>query len=217
MIGRLIGCRIGAGFNYPLSLWQRCLTFFGLFFSTIWIFFLDPDLRKFQKPRHEAGLKGPLPVFGGFPGKTLCMSSDPQLEYPCIVPPRVVSCGPILLPNKSLVEVDPELLTWLEKGPVIMIVLGSNLMMTQSEAESFKTCLRTVLGIRKDLKLLWKIQKLGEVSISPADLLKGGEKAEDRVRIVNWLEADPVAILETGHVAISVNHGGSNCYHEAQK
>jgi hypothetical protein len=30
-----------------------------------------------------------------------------------------------------------------------------------------------------------------------------------------WLAVDPVSLLETGDVVVSVHHGGSNCYHEA--
>lgn len=45
--------------------------------------------------------------------------------------------------------------------------------------------------------------------------LLAAELASDQVRIVNWLKADPVSILESGHIVCSVHHGDSNTYREA--
>lgn len=41
------------------------------------------------------------------------------------------------------------------------------------------------------------------------------ERVIGRFRLENWLNADPAALLEIGHIILSVHHGGSNCYHEA--
>jgi hypothetical protein len=34
------------------------------------------------------------------------------------------------------------------------------------------------------------------------------------VRIESWLKAEPGAIIESGHVICSVNHGGANSWNE---
>lgn len=41
------------------------------------------------------------------------------------------------------------------------------------------------------------------------------ERSSGRIRIAEWLSVDPLAILETGLIACSVHHGGSNSFHEA--
>ncbi|KLU82314.1 hypothetical protein MAPG_01387 [Magnaporthiopsis poae ATCC 64411] len=38
---------------------------------------------------------------------------------------------------------------------------------------------------------------------------------QDRVRLPSWLTVDPTALLESGHVAVSVHHGGANVFNEA--
>lgn len=63
-------------------------------------------------------------------------------------------------------------------------------------------------------QVIWKFNKRRDYS---DDFLKPIQPYIDsgRVRISNWLEADPFSLLETGHIVASVHHGGSNCYHEA--
>jgi len=41
------------------------------------------------------------------------------------------------------------------------------------------------------------------------------ELSSRQVRIVNWLKADPVSVLESSHIVCSVHLSGSNTYHEA--
>ena len=138
------------------------------------------------------------------------MSSDPKLEIPSVVPPNITCCGPILLPTKSVSELDPALAEWLSKGPVILIVLGSHTMFTREELLQIKECLSVVLASRKDLRLLWKVRRLGHADVKLDDIVE-----TSRIKVVDWLKPDPVAVLKTGRVAVFVNHGGSNSHHEA--
>lgn len=71
------------------------------------------------------------------------------------------------------------------------------------------TAIRVLLARRLDVQVLWKLQKWGDVQ------LEGVKEVEERLKIVDWLEADPIAYLETGQLACIINHGGSNSYHEA--
>jgi hypothetical protein len=81
------------------------------------------------------------------------------------------------------------------------------------------------LSRRPDIQVLWKIQKrysYEEIKFqdygAPDEAINeilAAELASDQVRIVNWLKADPVSILGSGHIICSVHHGGSNTYHEA--
>ena len=43
----------------------------------------------------------------------------------------------------------------------------------------------------------------------------GEDMREDRVRIVEWFDAEPTAVLEAGTVVCAVHHGGANSFLEA--
>ena len=64
------------------------------------------------------------------------------------------------------------------------------------------------------VQFLWKMRKHGEYSDDFLEPLRPHLES-GRIRIVDWLKADPPALLESGAIAVSVHHGGSNCYHEA--
>lgn len=40
----------------------------------------------------------------------------------------------------------------------------------------------------------------------------GDDIASGRVRIVDWFEAEPMAVLESGTVVCAVHHGGANSF-----
>lgn len=64
------------------------------------------------------------------------------------------------------------------------------------------------------VQVLWKFNKDTNYSddfFAPLKLYS----EQGRLRMSNWLKADPFALLNTGHVAVSVHHGGANCYNEA--
>jgi len=54
------------------------------------------------------------------------------------------------------------------------------------------------------VQVLWKLQK-GEML----------DAVDNRLWLVSWLEADPLALLKTGNVICVVNHGGSSSLHQA--
>lgn len=64
------------------------------------------------------------------------------------------------------------------------------------------------------VQVLWKFNTRGDV---PTDLIERLQPHIDcgRLRLSKWLTVDPMSLLESGSIALSVHHGGSNCYHEA--
>lgn len=165
----------------------------------------DPTQKRLIQARHAAGYRGLVPLFGKRTVPILCVS-HPDVELPLTVPDGVICCGPILSATKPLAEVDPELNDWVNRGPVILIVLGSHWRMTEEYAQNVLQACHAILAARPDVRVLWKLQKFGEYDI---------QGDHDRLRIVSWLKADPYAILATSQVRCSINHGGSNSYHEA--
>lgn len=160
--------------------------------------------------------------------------SIPETDFPCYIEPNVTPCGPILLPVPSVSEVDPELQSWLMRGPTVLINLGSHIRMDGSMAREFAASLKVLLDRRPDIQVLWKLKTSGGLALQTVNSkapLDGGfhgnglergsldaisdELATGRVKVLEWLSVDPLAVLQSGHVVCSVHHGGSNSFHEA--
>jgi hypothetical protein len=179
-----------------------------MIFIKIWFDNFDRGYLAIDKARHQAGYTGGIPLFGLRKFPVLCMS-HPEVEYPMIIPDDVVCCGPILQASPPLEQVDKDLFNWISARPTVLVVLGSHIRMGKAEAQQILTALRIVLDKRRDVQVLWKLMKFGDFE------LDGGDVDGDRLRIMSWLQADPISVLRTGKLICSVNHGGSNSYHEA--
>jgi UDP:flavonoid glycosyltransferase YjiC (YdhE family) len=176
--------------------------------------------------RKARGLKDVIPIFKPYEidRQYLCPSL-PETEFPMTMPGNVTSCGPLLLPSTLVSDTDTELLSWLKRKPTVLISMGTLVIMDNSLNQEIASGLRVFLSRHPDVQILWKIQKrysYEEVNYqnlgAPDEIIHGllaAEIASDQVRIVNWLKADPVSILESSHIVCSVHHGGSNTYHEA--
>ncbi|WVQ81035.1 hypothetical protein IAT38_003142 [Cryptococcus sp. DSM 104549] len=200
---------VASGFPYPLPARLLPLNILAAL-TPIVLFKFDKLYKPFNTARNAAGYPGPLPMFDIHPAKpstVLCMSSV-GAEIPAILPPNVVCCGPILQASAPLEEVDKELFDWVMKRPTVMVVLGSFFLADKKYAENMLWALKALLARRPDVQVLWELQKYEELELS------GTDQYGDRLKIVEWLKADPLAVLKTGNVICSVNHGGSNCYHE---
>uniref|UniRef100_A0A8H7K5N2 Glycosyltransferase family 28 N-terminal domain-containing protein n=1 Tax=Bionectria ochroleuca TaxID=29856 RepID=A0A8H7K5N2_BIOOC len=131
-------------------------------------------------------------------GLKVLLASRPEIDFPFdVMPDHITGCGPIVLPSPPLKKTDPDLDAWLSQHPTIYINTGEK--------------------NKKTLQVLWKLSKRGEYEtgegckVSAALGLKFGEL----VRITEWIDPDPIAILTSGHIACSVNHGGANSFFDA--
>ncbi|KAI5461931.1 hypothetical protein BGZ63DRAFT_442770 [Mariannaea sp. PMI_226] len=166
---------------------------------------LTPDLSAKKALLREKGLREPINLFGIHrPDVPWITQTTEGAMIPVEFLPSNITCaGPILLSGAPASQQDPEVASWLKRGPTILINLGSNLAVTIA---------RVLSNI--DVQILWKFNKLGEYSNDVLLPLKPYFNS-DRLRAPNWLLADPSSLLETGDIVASVHHGGSNCYHEA--
>ena len=184
-------------------------------------------LMKFRLAHNLPRLPPPFNVWQ--PNNHYLVPAIPETDFPCYIAPNVTGCGPIILPEPPISESDPKLLSWLEQGPTVLINLGSHIRMDDEMAREFAGGLKVLLDSRQDLQILWKLKKVGGLGIRSKDNSESGngdvtdhslkaienEVATGRVRVEEWLSVDPVAVLQSGHVACSVHHGGSNSFHEA--
>ncbi|WVW78290.1 hypothetical protein I302_100244 [Kwoniella bestiolae CBS 10118] len=198
------------GYPYPLPWYLLPANITITLFYGTWLFLLDRRHRQLNKARIAAGYTGVLPLFDQrTENTTLCMST-PHAEIPLIIPDWLVCCGPILQASKPLEEVDKKLCEWVRARPTVLISLGTNLKYSQKDASEMWKSVRILLGLRKDIQVLWKLKKLGDYELPSVD----DDGVGDRLRIVDWLEVDPISILRSGNVICFVSHGGSNSYHE---
>ena len=168
------------------------------------------------------------------PGVRLLCAMSEDLDYPFdVMPSHVTPRGPIVRPSRRLAEVDMPRERWLARGPTVYVNLGTQFAVKPCEALEFTLALRNLLDAstveeekhtvdQGRLQVLWKLKRRdasdqtswdGEWKAVHDTL--GPEISADRVCITPWVEADPCAILQSGHVACSVHHGGANSHHEA--
>lgn len=172
------------------------------------------------------------------PGLKILCAISPDLDYPVrVLPPNLEPCGPIVRAVPSLGAEDP-LNKWLVRRPTIYINLGTHLKASPEEAAEMALALRDVLDHaaaaatpgnyeRGELQILWK---LGRRRSRPDEKLDTGvfdgdwrgvldvlrrDMDHDRVRITDWVDAEPKSILESGGVVCSISHGGANSFYEA--
>ncbi|OHW90540.1 UDP-glucoronosyl and UDP-glucosyl transferase [Colletotrichum incanum] len=155
-------------------------------------------------------------------GLKIILPSNSVVDFPfSVVPDHLVSCGPIVLPTKPLKEIDAGMAVWIAKRPTVYINLGTHATYEEADARELAGALKILLDAAKEngqeLQVLWKLKKRGEYSGEgfSAILESIGSEWEKNVRILDWLEAEPMTILESGNIVCSVNHGGANSYFEA--
>lgn len=183
-------------------------------------------VEKYLAEKTGATLRTPVDLLRNRPdGLQILVSTLPELDFPLEIPSHIIPCGPIVRMAPPLLDVDPELDDWLCKGSTVYINLGSMFQATEGQALEMAVALRALLDTptgfpdKYQLQILWKLKRCGEYKVlepeSKIYKVLGKEIEADRVRIVDWVSADPIAILQTGHIACSVHHGGANSFNEA--
>ncbi|KAJ0384979.1 hypothetical protein COL922a_007259 [Colletotrichum nupharicola] len=173
---------------------------------------------------NELGLVAPPP-----PGIRVMVANSPDIEFPFdVIPDFMVPCGPITRPAAPISTEDPELAIWLGRGPTVYMNLGTHRSFDVAKATEVAYAFRSLFDAAKtshlsNLQLIWKMPRVASEGDTSGfegpwkeikDILES-EIDQDRVRIVDWITAEPKSLLQSGHVVCSVNHGGSNSFHEA--
>jgi hypothetical protein len=175
-------------------------------------------------------------MFKPLPGQKILVANRPEIEFPLsVIPKHLTACGPIIRPVPPVAEVDPELDAWLKRGPTVFISLGTHRYMDEDEALEMAATLRQVIdaaekrkegsigGVPGKLQVLWKLKR-AKPTYSPTYEAGPGSKVyralqdlleADRIRILDWVKPEPSAVLQTGTVVCSINHGGANSFHDA--
>lgn len=156
----------------------------------------------------------------------ILVSSLPEIDFPLKVPDYVTPCGPMIKQASPVAEVDAELASWLARAPTVYINLGSICQLDESQALEMARAFKAVLSATARssfgppaLQIMWKLAKQSPYEVKEPgcaiyDLLAQDFKL-DIIRIYEWIKPDPISILQSGHIACSIHHGGANSYFEA--
>ncbi|KAK3378916.1 glycosyltransferase family 1 protein [Lasiosphaeria ovina] len=130
------------------------------------------------------------------------------VEFPLrVIPDHIIPCGPMIRPAKPVAKADPALATWLARGPTLYINLGTHMQFREEFATEMATAIRIIIDHARSV--LWLL-----TPGSAVHKILGRDIEKDAVRIVDWIEAEPTAVLETGSVICAVHHGGANSFLE---
>jgi hypothetical protein len=209
--------RFSTGFKYPVP-WSKIP-------ENLYCYWVSkkclshPQVKALNQARRAHGIEGALGSFTPWAKDVPQITpSLPDADLPMNIPPNVYNCGPILVAAPPIESSDPDLLNWLQKRPTVLVSLGTHFEAYAETVKEQALGLRVLLEARPDLQVLWKLKAEATSEKGSQESLHailGREMEDGRVRIENWLKADPVVILRSGHVVCSVHHGGANSYFEA--
>ncbi|KAK2592288.1 hypothetical protein QQS21_010008 [Conoideocrella luteorostrata] len=212
-----------SGYSFPVP-WYRIPTNIFIFCYMIYQFHVDgrrKQAEQYLQREHQIKLRNPTDLLMDLPPDVkILVSSLPETDLPVVVPPHVIPCGPIILKSDPMALQSSELNPWLDQRPTIYVNLGSQYMWDENGIREFARALRIIFeNTKQEIQCLWKLKPYQEdwslESDPQAHCALEEYLEQDRIRIVSWVDLDPLSLLETGQVVCSVHHGGANSYNEA--
>lgn len=206
---------VGSGYSFPLP-WTKVMSNFWLALRLIGAMVSTGHIQRLNKCRREAGMQHKFPMLDMYKKENLYLSpSMTIIDYPMLeLPNNIIGCGPIVSIGRSVAECDPKLDAWLKRKDTVLINLGTHFNSEEMPAVELAKGIDMVLNTVKNVQILWKLKFDWQNSNAFKKVLSGYIEAGD-VLIVNWLDVDPVSILQTGCITTAVHHGGANSFYEA--
>lgn len=218
-----------SGYDYPVPWYQKPLNVYHYLYMVYQIL-KEPGLAETKRYVEEKTGK-PMRCLMNT-GKSLpdhvkiFVGTLPELDFPLKSHPRIVPCGPIISDPSPISDSDPKLAAWLANGPTIYVNLGSLFKLKEDRAVELAKGLNAAMGQMESktpdsppMQVLWKLKKDGEFDATGPDskvrAAFGDKMDNDRIRIVDWLDSSPLAVLKSGNIVCAVHHGGASSYNEA--
>ncbi|KAH0828098.1 glycosyltransferase family 1 protein [Lanmaoa asiatica] len=209
-----------SGFPFPLEWWQIPLNIY-LTIRLVRQIKTSVHLKQIFALRRSLGFNS---LFGDqanrrYSGVTYICAALAETDFHfAVIPKEVLLCGPIVMPFDPLEESDPALMKWLDNGPTVMINLGSHILSDERFAAEMASAFRILLNYHdrkgaSKIQVLWKAKASGDIQTT-IDKIIGKEVKEGRVKVLPWLEAEPISILQHPNLVCTVHHGGANSYYE---
>ena len=173
-------------------------------FSTIYINIMmilitatSVSTRQIFKFRNDYGLEGKPPWMTPKKFEYICPSIV-ETDLPCVIPPSVKLCGPIVLDSLDVEDADPALFAWLNQAPTIYVSFGTHSLASEEFIRGILGGL--LIGLPSDVQVLWKLKQESRNSETVVEdlLSEHGELKmlkTGRLRIVDWIVPDPLRLF----------------------
>lgn len=141
---------LASGLPYPLPWYLIPLNIYFMLYILLYIITAQPtkNLTAYVR-QHTNQTATPLTLnlLNRFPppGVKYLVANLPELEFPHLrIPPHLVPCGPMVRPAPTVSEVDPDLASWLARGPTVYINTGTLHQTTEWDALEIAHSLRAL-------------------------------------------------------------------------
>lgn len=182
----------------------------------IYNFITSSRAKSIAKTRMQHGIKTRFP-FGGpafSKDRIYLLPATPETDFPCRVPPNIISCGPIIKQSLGFSLAGSGIASFLDKRSTILVNLGTHRTTDLTFGLELAAGLKILLDARPMIQILWKFKSDKDIAAQVTNFLSK-EIAEDSIRIEKWLEIEPATIVAHHNIICSIHHGGANAYNEA--
>ncbi|KAF9645619.1 UDP-Glycosyltransferase/glycogen phosphorylase [Thelephora ganbajun] len=207
---------LASAIPFPVP-WSLLLLNIWISIRLIYVVITSTQLNNLIKYRNEHGLPGRLPMDTAL-SRTLHMISPGirELDYPLFIPDTIGLYGPMVLDTTPIEVADPELTQWLDRGETVMMCMGTHYLYTVSQIRAVVNGFLGAVGHNYGVQFFWKLSGMDRFEGLIEELL-ANPKDRERFRIVDWIHADPSAVMNHPNVVVSIHHGGANSYYEAAR
>lgn len=205
-----------SGLPYPLP-WRQIPLNIYLRTRAIFAVATNSGLWETRRFLQEKGVKSPLSFLGVHrPDVPWIAMSVPEASVPLMHrPPNVTECGAIVLDMGDAEDQDPKLAAWLKRRPTVLVNFGTLFLQKPPALLAMIEALDKVLAMT-EVQVLWKVGKEGMAFREERwKQILDKWSSSDRLRVVDWVRAEPSSMLKTGDVVLSVHHGGASSYYDA--
>lgn len=204
--------RFGSGLPFPIprrKIWKNIKMKLRMLYSYV----TAREISTLVKYRNSHGIFGRLPHETPLRKATEVISPGIiDLDFPFTKPSNLRLYGPIVLDSVPIRDLDPQLSSWLDAGPAVLMSMGTHFTYTQAQVRAILRGFLTALNPKT--RVLWKLPRQSSFKDIIDELLPEAEDKE-QFMIVDWIPVDPYSIMTHRNVVTLVHHGGANSYFEA--
>lgn len=205
--------RLASAIPFPVP-WSLLLLNIWISIRLIYLIVTSPELNNLVKYRNEHGVAGGLPLRTSHSRALHVISSEiRELDYPLFIPSKIGLYGPMVLDTTPVEVADPELKRWLDRGKTVMMCMGTHYHYTESQVRAVINGFLDAVDHDSGIQLFWKLSGFESL----IEQLLANPKDREKFRIVDWIHADPSAVMNHPNVVVSIHHGGANSYYEAAR
>ena len=182
--------------------------------ALIWKLATAPAITELIKYRNTHGLPGRLPM-ESTPARAIHVICPGvrETEFPLVLPENIGLYGPIVLDTAPVGLSDPGLYQWLNRGETVLMCMGTHFQYTESQVKAVIEGFLSAMPHGSNTQFLWKLSDRSKFEGLIDEALRD-QRVKDRVKIVDWLDADPASIMRHPNVVVWIHHGGANSYFE---